>query len=222
MYMEDSRFTGKINLLENSLEFIPDVDMNKIVRVLEQREVLGAELRLNDGRKISAKQRKKIFSIIADISAWNGDIPEYIRKVLTWYFRCEADIEDFSLSNVDMTTAKEFITYLINFCFTNDVPTRDTLLNSCEDIYKYLYMCLEHRKCAICNAPADIHHVDRIGMGRNRNKINHLGLRAIALCRKHHNETEIRERELFEENHIYGIKLDKYLCKVLKLNYKEK
>lgn len=68
----------------------------------------------------------------------------------------------------------------------------------------------------------EIHHVDRIGMGRNRNKINHLGLRAIALCRKHHDETEIRERELFEENHIYGIKLDKYLCKVLKLNYKEK
>ena len=73
MYMEDSRFVGKINLLENSLEFIPDEDMNKIVRVLEQREVFGAELRLNDGRKISAKQRKKIFSIIADISAWNGD-----------------------------------------------------------------------------------------------------------------------------------------------------
>ena len=115
-----------------------------------------------------------------------------------------------------------FISYLINFCFANDVPTRDTLLHNCEDIYKYLYMCLEHRKCAICNAPAEIHHVDRIGMGRNRNKINHLGLRAIALCRKHHDETEIRERELFEENHIYGIKLDKYLCKVLKLNYKEK
>ena len=213
---------GKINLLENSLEFIPDEDMNKIVRVLEQREVFGAELRLNDGRKISAKQRKKIFSIIADISAWNGDIPEYIRKVLTWYFSCDEVIEDFILSNVDMTSSKEFISYLINFCFANDVPTRDTLLHNCEDIYKYLYMCLEHRKCAICNAPAEIHHVDRIGMGRNRNKINHLGLRAIALCRKHHDETEIRERELFEENHIYGIKLDKYLCKVLKLNYKEK
>ncbi len=61
MYMEDSRFVGKINLLENSLEFIPDEDMNKIVLVLEQREVFGAELRLNDGRKYRLNRGKKYF-----------------------------------------------------------------------------------------------------------------------------------------------------------------
>lgn len=85
-----------------------------------------------------------------------------------------------------------------------------------------MYMCLEHRKCAICNKPAEVHHVDRIGIGRDREKVVHVGLRAIALCREHHNEAHIREKELFEENYIYGIKLDEYLCRCLSLNTKER
>ena len=40
---------------------------------------------------------------------------------------------------------------------------------------------------------------------------------AIALCRTHHNEAHSREKEFFEENHIYGIKLDETLCERLNL-----
>ena len=178
------------------------------------------ELRFNDGRHISNEQRKKIFAIIRDISLWSGHAPEYLRGYLTWDFVAKYSCEWFSLSNVDMTTAKDFISYLINFCFAWDVPTRDTLLNETDDIGKYLYMCLEHRKCAICNRYAEVHHVDRVGMGFDREKMVHIGLRAIALCRKHHEEAHKNEKKLFEDNHIYGIKLDEYLCKKLNLNTK--
>ncbi len=178
------------------------------------------ELRFNDGRHISNEQRKKIFAIIRDISLWSGHAPEYLRGYLTWDFVAKYGCEWFSLSNVDMTTAKDFISYLINFCFAWDVPTRDTLLNETDDIGKYLYMCLEHRKCAICNRYAEVHHVDRVGMGFDREKMVHIGLRAIALCRKHHEEAHKNEKKLFEDNHIYGIKLDEYLCKKLNLNTK--
>lgn len=191
-------------------------------RDILNKNIGSVELRLNDGRTISADQRKKVFAVIRDISLWSGHEPEYIRKYLTWDFCSQTDKDWFSLSDVDMTTAKEFITYLIDFCFAWDVPTKDTLLNQTDDIGKYLYQCLEHRKCAICNKRAEVHHVDRIGMGADRESVVHVGLRAIALCHEHHMEAHSREKELFEEFYIYGIKLDEYLCKCLSLNTKSR
>ena len=195
---------------------------SRINRELIKKNIKSVELRLDDGRTISVEQRRKVFAILRDISLWCGHEPEYLRYYFEWEFCSKYGYDWFSLSDVDMTTAREFITYLIEFCFYHSVPTRDTLLNQTDDIGKYLYLCLEHRKCAICNKPAEVHHVDRIGMGRDREQIVHVGLRAIALCREHHDEAHLREKELFKENYIYGIKLDRYLCQRLKLNTKER
>lgn len=190
-----------------------------IDRELLQKEVETIEIRLNDGRTISADQRKKVFAIIKDIALWSGNEPEYIRKILTWEFCSECDeVEYFSLSTVDMTIAKEYINYLIKFCFEWNVPTKKPLITQSDDMGRYLYYCLEHRKCAICNKPADAHHVDRIGMGFNRDEIVHEGKAAIALCRECHTKAHQEgEDKLFKQYHIFGIKLDKYLCTVLGL-----
>lgn len=191
-------------------------------REILRKRIREVELRLSDGREISASQRKKTYAIIRDIAAWSGHEPEELKQYFKFMFCASADIENFSLSDVDMTVAKEFISYLIEFCFYNNVPTQDSLLECTDDIGKYLYLCLEHRKCAICNMPADVHHVDRIGMGRDRENIVHVGLNAVALCRQHHNEAHINERKLFEDYHIYGIKLDEYLCERLRLGVNDK
>jgi len=210
--------TAKIlRMTDNQLVIAPTNDISKEI---EQKQIKTVELRLDDGRKISAEQRRKIFAIIRDIALWNGDEPQYLRCYLTWDFCSKYEIDFFSLSDVDMTTAKDFITYLIDFCFRWNVPTKDTLLNETDDISKYLYLCLLYRKCAICNDPAEVHHVDRIGMGRDREKIVHIGLRAIALCHKHHDIAHADEKRLFEQYFVYGIKLDSYLCEKLNLNTK--
>ena len=193
-----------------------------IDRDLLQKQVENVEIRLVDGREITNPQRKKIFAIINDICAWNGDAIEDMRQYQREAFCAEYGYPPFSLHDVDRTTAREFIDHLICFCFRHNVPTSDTLLNCCDDVGRYLYMCLEHRKCAICNDPAEVHHVDRVGMGRDREKIVHVGLRAIALCHKHHDEAHAGEKELFDRYHVYGIKLDKYLCDCLNLNTNER
>lgn len=196
--------------------------LESIDRELLKKQVNNIEIRLVDGRHISNEQRKYIFAIVRDIADWCGYIPEELRGIITWKF-CELyDIEPFSLSDVDMTTAKQFLDYLINFCLENGVPTRDSLLTRTDDINRYLYRCLEHRKCAICNRPADVHHVDRVGIGRNRNEIMHQGMKAIALCREHHQLAHLGEKALFEKYRIYGIRLDEYLCKRLHLNTKDR
>lgn len=206
------KYDGKLLLLAPEDDLLRDLTKKKIEKV---------ELRLDDGRTISAEQRKKIFAMIRDIAIWNGDDPETIRQFLTLDFVIKNGRESlFSLSNVDMTTARDFITYLIDFCFKWNVPTKDTVLNYTDDIGRYLYACLEHRKCAICNAHAEVHHVDRIGMGRDREQIVHVGLNAIALCREHHDMAHRNEKGLFKQYCIYGIRLDEYLCKKLRLRAK--
>lgn len=208
-------------LQSNGNRLILEAD-EPIAREIIQKNISTVEVRLDDGRTISAVQRKKIFAIVRDIALWSGHEPEEIRYFLEWDFISQKNIEWFSLSDVDMTTARLFIDYLIEFCFIHSVPTKDTLLNQTDDINKYLYLCLKYKRCAICNMPAEVHHVDRVGMGRDREKIVHIGLLAIALCRLHHTEAHKDEKKLFQENYIYGIRLDKYLCDILSLNTKER
>ena len=184
---------------------------------LIRKQVRVVEVRFSDGREISADQRRKIFAIVRDIAEWSGHDSEDLRRYFMETF-CESnDLKYFSLSDVDMSIAREFISYLIDFCFAWDVPTIDTMLNRTDDISKYLYMCLAHRKCAVCNDTAEVHHVDAVGMGRNRDNIVHEGMSAIALCHKHHMEAHTRGRVFLDSNHIYGIKLDRYLCDILRL-----
>ena len=59
-------------------------------------------------------------------------------------------------------------------------------------------------------------------MGFDREQIVHVGLRAVCLCRNHHVKAHENENKLFKDNHIFGIRLDEYLCRVLHLNMKGK
>lgn len=158
--------TGKI-IQTDGKRLVLDLDSD-VSRDLLQKQVQSVEVRLLDGREITAVQRRKVFAIIRDISLWCGHDPEYLRQYLTWDFVGRMEINPFSLSDVDMTTARLFIDYLIGFCFEHRVPTKDSLLFQTDDVGKYLYLCLEHRRCAVCNRPADVHHVDAVGIGRDK------------------------------------------------------
>ena len=116
-----------------------------------------------------------------------------------------------------MTTARNFITHLIDFCVTNAIPCKVSLLEQCEDIEKYLYACVANRRCAVCGKKADIHEVERVGMGRDRRKMHHLGQLVEPLCRQHHQEVDQMGQKSFDEKyHLQGIRLDEQLCKILK------
>ena len=125
----------------------------------------------------------------------------------------------FSLADCDMSTAREFITYLIDFIIANDIPTRVPLIDNCDDIAAYMYACTMHRKCAVCGKPADIHHCEgsRIGAGVDRTKVHQLGREVLPLCRVHHTELHtMPESEFVKKYHLQKVKLDEALCKRLK------
>ena len=186
--------------------------------LLDKRQITGCEIRLDDGRRISADQRKKIYATMRDIADYTGYSPDEYKAIAKYNFIAKTGCDYFSLSDVDMTTANEFLSYIIEFCLEWDIPTQDSLLGRSPDTSRYLYACLANKRCCICGKKSELHHSDNIGTGRNRKEIMHSGMRAEALCRIHHTECHTIGQQTFDgKHHIYGIKLDDYLCKILKV-----
>ena len=210
---------GEIVKVQNDKAFIIVPLEKPDIYKFEKQEIKKAIVRFDDGRTISAEQRAKIYAILGDISEWQYDYMEIVKNTLKNEFLALYGYNYFSLSDCTMTIATEFINFLIDFCFLQNIPTRDTMLNRTDDISHYLYSCLANRKCCICNGKGEIHHCEgsRVGMGFDRNKIDNIGRNAICLCRKHHNQAHQSEKEFFEKYKVYGIKLDEYLVKKLKL-----
>lgn len=178
------------------------------------------ELRLDDGRSITADQRRKIYATVRDIAEWMGDTPDAVKVYFKWSFCGDEEHEDFSLSNVDRETASEFLTYLIDFCIQNGVPCSDPLWDRCEDIERYMYACVMTRTCCITgHKNAQIHHVDRVGMGRNRDTICHVGMRVVPLDPALHATVHYSggEQELYEKHHVVPIALTEKMVRHLRL-----
>ena len=220
---------------------------------LQEKEVTEAdvELTLIDGRMITPEQRRKVFALMRDITAFiSGETSrneirstlcalklqylmdtadeESVRFVLTDNYCRLQGIDLFSLSPhnencASRELASDFIDWLINLCVENAIPCMDTLLNRCEDVDRYVYACVANRRCAICGKKADIHEVETVGSGRNRRKIGHLGQLVEPLCREHHNEAGSMGQKSFDEKyHMQGIRLDEHLCEILRWKKRRK
>jgi hypothetical protein len=222
---------------EHALGRIVDIDEGGVATIKAtlpnlyhaiDRKYNDVEIILPDGRTITAPQRRKVYAIIGEVAEFvegyrNEATIESTKEMLKWEFilaRLEGQERRlFSLSNVDETTARNFIDYLIEFCVKNDIPMKISPLEYCEDIAKYIIACLYSRKCAVCGKPAHIHHCEgsRIGAGNDRDKVHHLGREVIPLCAVHHDEAHHDEKGFIDKHHLQPIKLDKDLCKKLKL-----
>lgn len=186
--------------------------------ILDKRQVTECEIILDDGRHISADQRKKIYATFNDISVWTGYTPPEIKEHMKYEFISRYGYPYFSLSNIDMTTAREFLQFLIEFCVENDIACTDSLINRSPDIARYIYCCLIHKKCCVCGKKAVLHHVDHVGSGRNRKEICHIGMRAEPLCNEHHTEAHTIGQIHFDDKHkTFGIKIDAEIAKIYKL-----
>ncbi|MEO1772509.1 putative HNHc nuclease [Candidatus Enterococcus ferrettii] len=161
-----------------------------------------------DNRGISPQQNALSHALISDVAKWQGEEPYWSKQDLKHeYFKKNGGIW-FEHSKATKSEAKEWISFLIDFVLKWSVPI--------PKIYRYLlqetawfYHCLKYRKCCICLDQADVAHVDVVGMGRNRKKIDHSDFRFMALCRCHHSEEHtIGTDEFLNKYHITPLKLN--------------
>ena len=147
------------------------------------------ELNIVDGRKISFKQRKKIFALLNDIFKHTGQPHEYMREMFQFYLKLMKGYESLSLSDCTMTQAKELIEIILEWIFLHDIPLDYKTSDLMKEDRNFIYLATVNRKCIICGKPkSDIAHREAVGAGRNRNKIDHYGHHVLALCREHHSE----------------------------------
>lgn len=173
-----------------------------------------------DSRKLSDEQRRMCYALIHAIAEWSGSSTEDIKqafKMEFWADRVDTLADKiFSLSNAPMSLVAEFQKFLIDFIITNDVPVKRPLREYADDIQHYVYMCLIHKKCAVCGRRAELHHIDAVGMGNDRREIVHEGREVMSLCSEHHREYHtVGKSEFFSKYHFEsGIEADKTILKI--------
>ena len=183
----------------------------------EYKEVL---LQPIDSRPLSDKQRKMCYALLHEIAEYTGQGIDSAKEWMKIKFLSE-DLEQtadkiFSLSNAPMSLVCAFQRFLIRFILDWDIPCSFGLLEYVDDVPDYIYSCLMTKKCCICGKVAELHHVDRVGMGRDREDILHEGMEALPLCRLHHTEAHtMPDADFFDKYHIPGgIILDRTLCRL--------
>ena len=191
---------------QNGTELIITIPGKHIGRYICRKHIKSAEMRIDDGRHISAEQRKKVYATISDIADYTGYLPEEQKEWLKYLHIINTGCDYFSLSDCTMDTAREFINTILEYALENGIPLSEEAINRTDDIGRYLYFCIKNKKCAICGKDGEIHHEDAIGMGNNRNTVDDSGYKKICLCRFHHTQAHqlgvIRFTEMYK---VYGI-----------------
>lgn len=191
---------------QDGTELIISIPGKHIGDQISRKRIRNAEMRFDDGRHISAEQRKKVYATIRDIADYTGYLPEEQKEWLKYLHISNTGCDYFSLSDCTMDTAREFINTILEYALENGVPLSEDAINRTDDIGRYLYFCIKNKKCAVCGKPGEIHHEDAIGMGNDRKKVDDSNHKKICLCRLHHTMAHqlgvIRFTEMYK---VYGI-----------------
>lgn len=174
-----------------------------------------------DPRLVTRDQQKKAHVLIGYIAEWYGGTPlETEKAILKEIFKGqnEAIPEEFSLGSCSVEEARLFISWLIDFCLLYDIDTGVPMYELADDIPRYVWACLLNKRCAVCGKHSELHHYDAVGAGRRRKEICHIGMRALPLCREHHEEVHRIGRETFCKKYfLEPVRIDERIAQAYKL-----
>lgn len=174
-----------------------------------------ARIEIVDPRKARPAQRKLFFALLNDIQTWSGaPMKDFLKDYFYTIYSIENDGAEISLADNtknSVSDANKLLDIVVDFVFDWNVPIKESyeLLPRSESWF--LFQCCKHRQCFECGKYADIHHIETIGMGGNRLKVDHTKRHVMALCRQHHQELEQIGPTKFSAKYrlpVNGIRLD--------------
>lgn len=195
---------------------------------LVKRKYRKVNVQMVDSRPLSDKQRRACYALIREIGEYTGEGTDRTKEHMKINFLAndfgETADRIFSLSSAPMSLVAAFQRYLVRFILDWDIPCSFSLLDYVDDVSDYIYSCLINKKCCVCGKTADLHHVDHVGIGRDRDEIIHEGMEAMPLCREHHNECHTLGQVSFNSKYHFehGVVLDNTLCRIYGLNRRKK
>ncbi|KMY82008.1 hypothetical protein WZ78_02955 [Leuconostoc mesenteroides subsp. dextranicum] len=227
---------GQVNKLDPNKGLVTlrmsDDDLRTLQKyhTTNQQQVLSVIA--SDDNEPTPKQRRFAFALLNDIwlsqvgGAWLETVESTRRHFYGMYeYYHGLDFGEFSLSAVkgNNSDTNEFINMLLDYAALHDIALSVKPLNELEpqEIAHWEYQCLMNKCCVICGKrPSDLHHLDgsRVGMGSDRRVVNHLGRKAVQLCREHHQMFHTDESKFMKQFHINGIVINDEIAEVHRLN----
>lgn len=157
--------------------------------LLDNGYPLDVNIEIQDGKKITVKQRKKIFALVNDIEGHTGQPRDWLRLMFQDYVTMlKGYSKRLSLSDCTRKQAGELIDVILEWVFQNDIPLNYKTSDLMKNDQTFLYLATVHRKCVICGKYGELAHYHAVGRGRNRRKIDHTDNKVLALCHSHHRE----------------------------------
>lgn len=196
-----------------TIRLIDDINVQEAT----QRRYNGkyyAYLTIVDPNSITDLQRKHFYALMGDLEEYTGTPIEAWESKIKYEFMLEEVLDAFpslAVGAMSKTTASKLLEFVISFCIANDIPFRKQQFYLTTDASNMLYALTMKRLCVVCGKPnSEIHHVDAIGMGRDREKYDHTQSRFLCLCREHHTEThQIGGQEFMSKYHVKPVKLSR-------------
>ena len=169
---------------------VENVDLtDDALLLLDNGYPLDVNIEIQDGKKITVKQRKKVFALLNDIEAHTGSPREDMKEMFTDFIvTLNGYSKRLSLSDCTRKQASELIDIIMAWVFQNDIPLNYKTSDLMKNDQTFLYLATVHRKCVICGKYGELAHYHAVGRGRNRRKIDHTDNRVLALCHFHHKQ----------------------------------
>ena len=176
---------GRYSVVVEGVELTDDA-----LLLLDNGYPLDVNVEIQDGKKITVKQRKKIFALVNDIEGHTGQPRDWLRLMFQDYLTTlKGYSKRLSLSDCTRKQAGELIDVILEWIFINDIPLNYKTSDLMKQDQTFLYLATVHRKCVICGkSNAELAHYHAVGRGRNRRKIDHTDNRVLALCHFHHKQ----------------------------------
>lgn len=201
---------------------VENVDLtDDALLLLDNGYPLDVNVEIQDGKRITVKQRKKIFALVNDIEAHTGNPRDWLREMFQDYVTfLNGYSKRLSLSDCTRKQAGELIDVILEWVFINDIPLNYKTSDLMKNDQTFLYLATVHRKCVICGkSKAELAHYHAVGRGRNRRKIDHTDNRVLALCHFHHKQQHDMGMDSFNAKyHLTDswVQVDARLNKILK------
>jgi hypothetical protein len=198
LYLSDSEAKKVLQHLSNFLD-------RQLVITVE----IDTKTEIEKAQRISPEMRKKVYAILRDMGDHIGQDTESMKVEMKREFLRKTGHDDFSLSGCEKDIATKFIDFLVRYCFEYGIPLKENPKEAYgEEVEQYIRLCLEKKKCCVCGRPFQTpHHVDTIGMGSNRKKVDDSNKRKLPICNIHHKEAHtIGDKVFCEKYHIVPVK----------------
>ncbi|MEB5649030.1 putative HNHc nuclease [Mammaliicoccus sciuri] len=188
---------GRYSVIVENVDLTDDA-----LLLLDNGYPLDVNVEIQDGKRITVKQRKKIFALVNDIEAHTGQPRQYMREMfIDFIVFLHGYSKRFSLSDCTRKQAGELIDVILSWTFEHDIPLNYKTSDLMKQDQTFLYLATVHRKCVICGKRGEIAHHKAIGRGANRKKMDHYGYEVLALCREHHQSQHNMGVESFDKLH---------------------